>query len=355
MDTAWYTTRERVRAESDQQVTARWADSVDRAIASVSDSVNRLCRRYGFAPYLATRVTDFPELVPTGRRLYLGQHSLISLTAASAGSTALTVADLLLYPLDGPPYEWVEPDPDTSASFSSGSGRYASVSLTGRWGHSDDRQAPAGTLTAGVNDTVTTWPVSVGALTAGVGTGSIVTCGTEMATVTGLGWSSTGQTVQTPLTASVSDRGLVVTDGTAFTAGERLMVDTETVQVTDVAGNTLVVARAVDSSVLATHAGSTVYAKRSLTVSRASRGSTAASHSNGAALTVWVPPPLVEELTVAESLILLGQRRRAYTPAVPKRAGAGGGATTPPPGGDVADLRARVVAAYGRPVMYGAV
>jgi len=349
--TPWYATREQVKFAADQQGTARSDREIDSAIEQSTDAIHELTGRESFAPYLGTETFDYPVSGYRGKRLYLGARSLIELTSATVGGVAVSTADLRLYPLTGPPYEWVETERDSSVSWRDADTPQGAVALTGRWGHSDDRQDTIGTLTAGVDGAVTSWPVSAAAA-AVLGVGSLLTCGTEMVTITGRGWTSSGQTLQTPLTTSVTNQAVVVTDGTAFTTGEWLTLDAETMVITRITGSTLIVRRAVDGSVLATHTGSTIYVQRAVTVVRGDRGSTAAAHLISAAVTMWVPPALVHGLALAEALVTLGMRQRAYTTSTPRSAGK---PAVQPPGGGLPDLREQVRAAYGHGVQHRAV
>jgi hypothetical protein len=90
--------------------------------------------------------------------------------------------------------------------------------------------------------------------------------------------------------------------------GETITIDSERMRVLDIVSNNVLVRRAVDGSVLATHtSGVTVYAPRLLTVTRAHAGTTAATHLIAAVVYRNVPPALISELCVAEAQTLLGQ------------------------------------------------
>jgi hypothetical protein len=115
------------------------------------------------------------------------------------------------------------------------------------------------------------------------------------------------------VSALASDVTIAVTTGTSYAVGEILLLDSERMLIVDIAGNNLTVKRAWDGTVLAAHTGSTIYAPRRLTVTRGAVGTTAATHSNGAAITRHVVPGLIKELCVAEALNTLLQEGGGYS------------------------------------------
>ncbi len=211
--------------------------------------------------------------------------------------------------------------------------------MIGVHGYRADEE-PAGELAAAISSTsATALTVSDASL---VGVGSILRVDTERMIVTSRGWTTSAQTLQTPLTASAANVGVVVSDGTAFFPGEALLLDSERMSIVDIAGNTLTVKRAQDGSVLATHTGSTIYVSRALTVTRGALGTTAATHSSGADLARHVPPPLVTELAIAEATVGLLQAGAGYARVI----GAGENQREAR-GVGLADLRKRCRTAHG--------
>jgi hypothetical protein len=335
-----YCTRETVRAVTDQMPSARMNALIDSAIASAADTVDAFLNRV-FYPTFGTRYRDWPDSMGASSfRLWLEDDELISLTSVTAGGTALTVGNLFLEPINtGPPYDRIEVNTGTTTVFRAGTTHQRAIALTGVFGYRADT-APAGALAEALDTTETAVDVTNSAL---IGVGDLLISDTEYMLVTDSTWLTTGQTVQTPLTADVTNNAVAVTTGSAYAVGETLLLDTERMRITDVAGNTLTVERAVDGSVLATHAGSTIYAPRTLTVARHAVGTTAATHSSAAALSVHAVPALVAELALGETLVTLAQRSGAY--ARPSGQGAG---TRPQPGAGLEDLRTLAFKAYGR-------
>jgi hypothetical protein len=161
--------------------------------------------------------------------------------------------------------------------------------------------------------------------------------------ITGRSMASTGQTLQADLTASNADVSVLVEDGTGYAVDEVVLLDAERLLIVDVAGNLLVVKRAWDGSVLATHTGSAVYAPRALTVERGALGTTAAAHDDATAIARYEPPGLVRELCLAEALNTLLQRQSGYARTV-----GSGDNQREAAGRALRDIRDQAYTAYGR-------
>lgn len=347
-----YATRETLKAALDIAEVSRTNVQIDRALASASRAIDHdLCRRV-FYPRVAARTFDWPHQDwPTSRRLWLDEHDLISVTSVVSGGTTIDPAAVLLRPDHGPPYRMVELSLATDASFGGGPTWQRDITVTGLWGYRDDTE-PAGALTGALDTTDTTVDVTASST---VGVGDLLRVDSERMVVTNRRLADTGQTVGgTGLTASMADRALTVSDGTTFVEGETLLTGVERLLVEEITGNTLVVRRAWDGSVLAAQPASTpIYAYRTLTVTRGAAGTTAATHTTGTPLTRWVPPALVTDLTVAEAMLRLLQERSGYvggsgTSGEGRQARSDYGSAVP-------DLRAQVLSAHGRPARHLAV
>lgn len=314
MGRVWYTTREEVMDAFDVKEAANRFAQVDSAIASASDDIDGWLNRHkhGCAPQVATRYFEWPaQNYARAWRLWLDENELIEPTEILSGGRELTVdTQVFLEPVNsGPPYTYLEINLDSTAAFDNAGRRQRAIQISGTWGLHDD-QKPAGTLTAAVNGSQTAWQVSDASL---VGVGSLVSAEGERAIITGRTAVSTGQTLTADMEVYDSDRELVVADGTQIHPGERITVDTERMLVLSVTGNVVLVQRAYEGSTLQAHlTGATVYADRLLTVERAARGTTAASHAQGTALTVWEVPELVRALCRAEAITRLEQEFSAY-------------------------------------------
>lgn len=304
MGTPWYATREALASAADIKATAQAAPTLDRLLRSATESVNaQLVRPLGLWPTVVTYTFDWPP-DPRSRayRLWLDERTLIELTGATSGGRTLDVADLRLYPDTGPPYTAIETYRGGNTVFGGGPSPQGDLVIAGLGGFRNDTEA-AGTIATGFSVSANQITVDAPAAAA-LGVGDLLQAGTERMIVTNRGASVTGQTVGAPgLTAQNNSQQLAVASGAAFAAGETLLLGAERVRVREIAGNTLIVVRAVDGTALAAHAaGEDVFAYRTLTVARAALGTTAAAHIGGDALLRWVPPALSTELCLAEAL-----------------------------------------------------
>lgn len=345
--TPCYCTREDVKAALDIKVTSRSNALIDSAIEAAARSVEDLANRRFYAED-ATRKFDWPNVNQRARpwRLWLNQNDLISATSVTSGGVAIPLPQVFTEPVNGSaavpaPYTYIELDISTSASFSSGATYQHAILIVGTWGYSLVT-TPSGALGAAMSDTTGT--VAQVTDSSQLSAGSIILIGTERMLVTDRAMVSTAQTQQSGITtASVSDVSLGVTDGTKYFAGETLLLDSERMLVTDVAGNTLTVKRAWDGTVLATHSGATIFAPRSLTVTRGALGTTAATHLISASVSRFVFPALITEMAIAEAENFYLQKTSGYARTVGE-----GDSQRPMSGIGLADLRTRVVASYAR-------
>jgi hypothetical protein len=304
-----YCTREQVKAALDVAETARADTRVDRAIESASDDVDGLLHRR-FWPWTGVRYFAWPDPQQgTPWRLWLNADEAITLTALTADSTPIPASDYFLEPVNaGPPFTHIEINLGTASAFTSGATHQRAIAGTGVFGHSAT-EAAAGQLAEALDASETAVDVTD---SAALGVGDLVRVDDERMLVVGKTMLTTGQTLQTPLTASAANTTVVVSSGAAYAVGETILLDSERMSIEDIAGNNLIVKRAFDGSVLTTHTGSTIYAPRTLTVARGAAGTTAATHSTAAALARHVSPGLVRDLALAYALNQLLQERSGY-------------------------------------------
>lgn len=337
-----YCTREDVKAALDVAEPARNNEQIDRLIDGASRSIEgALSRR--FWPLHATITLDWPdEQMPRAWRKWLDQWELISADSIVNNGVALGAGDYFLRPDWGPPYRLIEINLGGSAAFGGGPTYQRVITVTGLFGYRDDA-SPAGTLTAAVTDTTSTTVTLNNSAASGVG--SLIRVDNERMFITEKTYVSTGQTLQAPgLALSNGATVMPVIDGTQFAHGEALIVDGETVIITAITGNNLIVRRACEGSVLAAHtAGAVIYAPRQCTVTRGAAGSTAATHANSAPVTVWTPPGLIRQLAVAETTVALIAESTGYAA---HQAGLGTAAKVSFE--KLTDLRDRALTAFGR-------
>ena len=322
-----YATREDVMSALAFNETAQLAASVDRACQSASRSVDALCHRV-FFPTIDSRT--FRRV--NGRRLWLDQNDIISVTSITVDGDVVPAADYDLYPDTGPPF--------TSIDFPDGpivSGESELV-LVGLFGFRDDT-APAGALESAISSTsATTLDVTDGSL---IGVGDVLVIDTERLQVTGRTWLTSAQTGS--LAASAAAVTLSVATGSAFRVGEPLLIGAERLTVVDIAGNDLTVKRAQDGSVLAAHTTATIYTSRTLTVVRGVLGTTAATHLDAAVITKQEYPSLVRSYAIALACNQVMQEGGAYS-----RDLGTGDAKAPAVGGGLDAIRRDLRAAHGR-------
>lgn len=337
----WYCTREAVKGSLDVKESAYVNQQIDDAIEGASRDIESQLNRV-FYPTLATRKFDWPNLQRSrAYRLWLDQHELLSITSITSGGVAIPASNYLLEPVNDPPYDRVEINLSTTSAYSAGSTHQQNIVIVGLWGY-DNVTKSAGTLTADINDSVTTISVSDSAV---IGVGSLIVIGTERMLVVEKTMVDTTQNLGgSGLTASKADATVPVGTGSNFAYNEVILIDSERMKIVDISGNNLTVKRAWDGTVLATHAtNADVYAARTLTVERGALGTTAAAHTNATAISVQKFPGLVNKLCVAESLNTFLQESEGYTRVVgtTEKVIAASGAA-------LRDLRSRTYGANGR-------
>jgi hypothetical protein len=340
-----YCTREDVKNALDIKTTAYANDRVDRAIAASTEDVIGQLRRT-FHPVDSTQTFDYlTHQYDLVWRIWLDQRELCKAPTVVLSNGQDITTSVLARPDSGPPFDRLEIDLGTSAMWSAGNTYQRATSVTGTFGYRWDT-SPAGTLTGDATDSATTIGVSDSSL---VGVGSLLIIGTERLLVTGKGLVDTTATLTGNPDAQAKTTSIGVDDGTKVLQGEVITVGSERMLVNDIAGNTLVVDRAVDGSVLAAHSSSdAVYAPRTLTVVRGATGTTAAAHTAADPVLTFAYPSLVRQLTIAESVTNLIQEKAGYARAVEAQ---GGGNVSMVLGKSLADLRKRALTAHGRKIL----
>jgi hypothetical protein len=342
MSGIFYASREDVKSALDFKETARNNVQIDRLIDSASRSIEGLTHRK-FYPWTGTKVLDWPSPDSVaGYRLWLNQFEVISVSSLTSGGISLAGKYFLEPASSGPPFTHIDIDISSGGFFQPGSTWQHSVSLTGVFGGSPIDEESAGILAGALDSTQVSINISNSAV---AGVGDLVRVDQERMQVRGKLMLTTAQTLQAALGASNGETGVSVTTGTAYAVGETILLDAEKMLIVDIAGNTLIVKRAWDGSVLATHAGSTIYAPRTLLVTRGVLGTTAATHLSAAVVNKYLFPSLVRQLAIAEAVSGLQQEGSAYGRTIGsgdnQREAAGKG---------IADLREQVYTVHGRKV-----
>ena len=340
MTRIWYTTRGAFKASFDSRETARNNKQVDAAISAGSDLVDGLLRRT-FYPELDTRYFDWPT--NPSWRLYLNQNELITATSVLVGedATAVLAADYFLEPQgNGPPYDVLELNTGRNGSLVDGATRQNAVVITGLFGYRNDEET-CGLLAEALDSSETGVDITDSST---VGVGSVIRIESERMQVTRQSMLDTTQDTTGVLTDDNADTLVGVADGTAFFENEVILIGAEKMLIVEIAGNNLIVERAYDGTVLADHSlGVSVYAPRSLTVVRGVLGTTAAAHNTATAISRWLPPPLVEELCIAEAANVYQSRTGGWAGSVQR-----GENRVAMGGTQLEDLRKRAIQAHGR-------
>lgn len=316
MPGVWYTTREKVKAAVDVKNSARANEQIDRIIGDISQQIEDELRRV-LHPHLEAFVYDYPHPDrPTPWRIWFGgKREIIELLALDTDGTNIPLTGVYLYPQEGPPYTHLELNRSGRFSFSSNETPQGAISGRALCGYTDTNEH-LDVLTADLGLTDDTITIENGAR---VGVGSLLRCGDERMIVTEKQATPTGLSLAAPGLTMEPKSNTVVLSGMAGAPqiNEMINIDGERMQVLDVLGGNVIVQRAVDGSVLAAHnAGAAIYAYRQLTLRRAAAGTTAATHTTGALLDIWVPPTSVEGLCVAASLVQLANENSAYARVV---------------------------------------
>lgn len=342
----WFASREEVIESLEFGDVAVINRVVDSALEAASRGIELSLHRR-FFPTIGTFYFDWPNSGSTSSyRLWLGLNELISITSLTTdnGTTTLAPGTYFVRSSDDsiiPPYDQVQVNTGTSGTFSAGSTFQKAVGITGLFGYSDD-SSPAGTITSGIADAVTTTILVSNSYAIGVG--SIIKIDTERLTCTAKSWVDSTQNIGANQAADLADTAMAVTNGAAFNVGELLLVGTEKQKITDIAGNTLIVERAVQGSVLAAHtSGTDIFVPRSLTVVRGSLGTTAAAHNSASVITRYEAPGPIKELCIAEAINTTLQKAAGYARVI----GSGENARNAS-GFGIEDLRRSVDMQYGR-------
>jgi hypothetical protein len=339
-----YCTRETVAATMDQADTVRLDKRIDDAIVAGARDLEGLCHRR-FYPVTGTRYLD--PLWVSGDTMWVNtqDYEILSLSSLTVDGTAL-VANVDYY-LEwpggvGPPYTAIRRIRESSTAWSTLQRGNVAVGTFGGSAATDT----AGALGVAISSVgATSMTVTDASL---IGVGDLLLIDTEQVIVTEKASASTTATLTGNLTADESVTTVPVSSGALVHKGETILVGSERMFVEDVAGNNLVVQRALQGSVLAAHSTSdVVYAPRLCTITRGAAGTTAATHLISATLGRNRPPGLVAELNTAYALNYLVQGKSGYG----RDTGSGSGRAETGTGGVAAALAAledACLSAFGR-------
>jgi hypothetical protein len=237
------------------------------------------------------------------------------------------------------------------AAFSIGATYQHSISIIGEWGFADDSTA-GGSLVGSISSSATSITLN-NSNRAGVG--DLIRIDDERFIVSDRSSVSTGDTLQIPLTPSVANDLVSVSNGANFNKSEIITLDSERMLIVAINGNGLTVKRSYDGSTLAAHTGSTIYSDRALTVIRGAVGSMAAIHNINALVTKYEPPAPIVELATAYAISTLLAKQSGYVSTTARSSRSTGNALkgsnptgSGTSGGSIGEIEARVKSNYAR-------
>jgi len=317
-----------VGVEQFKRRAGKWGSAENETILEIIKAVSAFIEietNHSFFPQTATRLYSWPAWAPGRSWVLWVEQPLISVStllskAGDTSPTTIPAADYFLEPQEfGPPYTRIEIDRSSSSSFEAGDSGQRSISVAGDWGHSATTE-PAGALAEGLDDSETGVDITDASK---VYIGDTILVDSERMFVESKSLLTTTTTTNGSLAADKSVVSVTFADGTKIKAGETLTIDSERMFIESLGGNVGTVVRAYDGSVLAAHnTGATVYAPRTLNVTRAVNGSSAATHLDAAAIVRYVAPADVRLWCMAEAIAAYEQEKAGWGRSV----GAGEGA-----------------------------
>ena len=301
-----YCTRADVQRALNFADSPRLNERVDSAVmAGARDLEGALHRKF----YPETKTVEFD--MPDDEHLWLYENELAAApTLIMSGGAPMTVDfDVLLRPKSGPPYRWLEARFGGDVYWQAEGTVQNAIAITGVF-HYPVKQITVTGLAAQVaagDDTIIVLDSSR------CGPGSLILLGSERLIVSDATLEQTGASLAADAGTAKSDTQLTVDDGTLINAGELLWIEGERLFVTAVAGDTVVVDRAVNASTLAGHtSGTLIYAPRELTVLRGELGTEPADHDDTVPVILLKAPSLISELNLALAINNTQQALSAY-------------------------------------------
>jgi len=318
----WYTTRERFKVAANISG-SQFNPVIDRVIEAASRDVDRWTRRH-FLPKTQTRLYRWPQRRPgLANVLWLDQDllsvSTLQTQAQNTSPTTISSADYFLEPNNPEPdgntrYNRIEIDLSSTAAFESGDTPQRSISVAGSWGWGNTT-ASAGTVddSGGISSSDTALIVSDAST---IDVGDTLLIDSEQIFVADRAFAARGS-ILLNMGSNLAATNATVTvtlDGShGIVAGEIIRLDSEQMYVVSVSTNDLTVIRAWDGSVLAAHNDDVAcHVNRTLTIERGLNGTTAASHSDSASITRYLPDADVVRWCLAEALSTYHQEHAGW-------------------------------------------
>ena len=239
-----------------------------------------------FIPATETRRYDGPG----GKVLFV--DPLLAVTSIVDDTTTLLTTDYLLYPRsrhwDNGPYTRIEIDPDAS-SIAAWTHERDIVAITGRWGKYEESVATGATVANATKLAAggTALLVSDGSK---VSPGMTLLIGTEQLLVEQTGARTNATSLLNGAMTDTQDTA-TVDNGAEFNVGEVLRIGQEDLHVEAIDTHVLSVTRKWNETESAAHANdAAIQVYRTYTVKRGVNGTTDADHTNGVAISRYLPP-----------------------------------------------------------------
>ena len=318
----WYTTRESVQRAIRSNGNEN-DEAIDRLIEAASRDVDNMTHRW-FIPKTQTRTFRWPGNYGRGDILWL-DADLVSVTtlqtmAQDSSPTTVSSSDYFLEPANfAPPYNRIEIDISSTASFEGGDTPQRSISVAGSWGFANDTVS-VGTVSSGLasDATETEFVCSNGSLTSGINVGDTLLIESEQLFVSEKTAAALGSILLNGARDADKSQNLIVDGGThGISNGEVIRVDSEEMLVRGSTATTLTVERAYNGTTLAAHSNdAAVHIFRTLTATRGVNGTTAATHADSTAISIYRAPAPIRTLTQAIAIAAYTQEAAAYGRAI---------------------------------------
>jgi hypothetical protein len=331
MAKVWYVSLQDVK-DAYSIKTAKDDIKIQRAINAASDEVESMLHRK-FYPEIATHYFSGDDFyVSDSGELVLNYYDILNVTNLIVNGSVVSSEDYFLTdePMDSNDF----PSDFTSL------GRFDEVVITGVYGYSN-RTVLETTLVSDITEFSISLTITN---SSNLSPGNTIKLGNEFLKLGARTQTDTGQTLQTALNSNTNDQMVAVTDSSDFNVGEFILIEAEKMRITDIAGNSLIVTRAVDGSTLAAHTtGKMIYSPRTFKVTRGILGTIAVAHTAGTEVYRFTPPGLIQSLTMAETMNILAQQDAAYGRVI------GSGESQREAGGrGLNDIRKQAMTAYRR-------
>ena len=349
----WYASREAVKRAVRSNGNEN-DEALDRLIEAASRDVDNMTRRF-FIPKTQTRVFRWPGRYGNGDILWMDADlisvSTLQTKAQDSSPTTISSSDYFLEPVnDAPPYNRIEIDISSTASFEAGDTSQRSISVAGSWGFSNDTVS-VGTVSSGLSSdaTATEFVCSNGSNTSGINVGDTLLIESEQLFVTEKTAAALASIQLNGARDADKAQNLIVDGGThGISNGEIIRVDDEEMFVRGSTTTTLTVERAYNGTTLASHIDdSAVHIFRTLTVTRGVNGTTGATHADSTAVSAYRAPAPIRELTMAMAIAAYTQEAAAWGRAI-----GAGDAAIEMTGREISALTKRVSDQYMRPREY---